>query len=327
MAKAKPFKPKKPITDLDDIVSDKMFDFQGKGDAPFTPEFNKYLDDLNYLEFAQLFQQLPKADDAIQTTTKIARRNVRKRLKDKFEKKFAGQLGSEFDKSGAPIDQEYDRFDRPKEKLEADQKIVTDNIKLAKALDKDKPKPKKDLGFFGNMIETLKTDADARQKFFDQLGGIGAAISRPTEPGEARSLARDLIVGSEQGEKRSIAKRKAEAETMADVALARQRANPMQYYTTAMKELTQQAIAAGLTPGTNAFTTYIGEKLRGKGLSANLASYSETLKNLNEQLLQAQAAGQDPATIIQQIKDVQGLITAELGGTSGASSDIPYKPQ
>ena len=327
MAKAKPFKPNEPITDLDDIVSDKMFDFQGKGDAPFTPEFNKYLDDLNYLEFAQLFQQLPKADDAIQTTTKIARRNVRKRLKDKFEKKFAGQLGSEFDKSGAPIDQEYDRFDRPKEKLEADQKIVTDNIKLAKALDKGKPKPKKDLGFFGNMIETLKTDADARQKFFDQLGGIGAAISRPTEPGEARSLARDLIVGSEQGEKRSIAKRKAEAETMADVALARQRANPMQYYTTAMKELTQQAIAAGLTPGTDAFTKYIGEKLRGKGLSANLASYSETLKNLNEQLLQAQAASQDTAPIIQQIKDVQGLITAELGGTSGASSDIPYKPQ
>tara|TARA_R100001163_G_scaffold34863_1_gene26882 strand:+ start:495 stop:1481 length:987 start_codon:yes stop_codon:yes gene_type:complete len=208
-----------------------------------------------------------------------------------------------------------------------------DFVKLAllqgkeKKAEKEAEASKKDLGFFGKMIDKLQTDADARQRFFDQLGGIGAEISRPTEPGEARSLARDLIVGSEQGEKRSIAKRKAEAETMADVALARQRANPMQYYTTAMKELTQQAIAAGLTPGTPPFTTYIGEKLRGKGLSANLASYSETLKNLNEQLLQAQAAGQDPATIIQQIKDVQGLITAELGGTSGASSDIPYNPQ
>lgn len=325
--KQKPFTPKKPITDLDDIVSDKMFDFQGKGDAPFTPEFNKYLDDLNYLEFAQLFQRLPKAEDAIQTTTKIARRDVRKRLKDKFEKKFAGQLGSEFDELGAPIDQEYERFDRPKEKLEADQKIVMDNIKVAKALAKDKPEPKKNLGFFGNMIEKLKTDADARQKFFDQLGGIGAEISRPTEPGEARSLARDLIVGSEQGEKRTIGKRQAEAKTLADAALARQRANPMQYYTTAMKELSQEAVAAGLIPGTKPFITYIGEKLRGKGLSANLASYSETLKNLNEQLLQAQAAGQDTEIIIKQIKDIQGLITGELGGTSGGSNDVPYKPQ
>jgi hypothetical protein len=197
--------------------------------------------------------------------------------------------------------------------------------------EKDAEQAEKDrlanMSVFGKMMEKLKTDADARQRFFDQLGGIGAQISRPTEPGEARSLARDLIVGSEQGEKRSIAKRKAEAEAMADVALARQRANPMQYYTTAMKDLSQQAIAAGLIPGTPPFTTYIGEKLRGKGLSANLASYSETLKNLNEQLLQAQAANQDTATIIQQIKDVQGLITAELGGTSGASSDIPYKPQ
>lgn len=184
------------------------------------------------------------------------------------------------------------------------------------------------MSVFGKMMEKLKTDADARQKFFDQLGGIGAEISRPTNPGEARSLARDLIVGSEQGEKRSVGKRQAEAKTLADVALARQRANPMQYYTTAMKELSQQAVAAGLVPGTAAFVTYIGEKLRGKGLSANLASYSETLKNLNEQLLQAQAAGQETETIIKQIKDIQGLITGELGGTSSSgSNDVPYKPQ
>jgi len=189
---------------------------------------------------------------------------------------------------------------------------------------------KKDLGFFGNMIETLKTDADARQKFFDQLGGIGAEISRPTDPGEARSLVRDVIVGSERGEGKSIAKRKAAAEEMANVALARQRTNPMQYYTTAMKELTQQAVAAGLTPGTAPFIEFIGEKLRGQGLSKNLASYSETLRNLNDQLLTAQAIPDNQEavqTILKQIKDIQGLITTELGGTSGASSDIPYNPQ
>ena len=183
---------------------------------------------------------------------------------------------------------------------------------------------------FGNMIERLKTDADARQKFFDQLGGIGAQISRPTEPGEARSLARDLIVGSEQGEKRSIAKRKAEAEAMADVALARQRANPMQYYTTAMKELTQQAISEGFQPGTLAFTKYVGAKLRDKGISEQALTYSEVLKNLNEQLVTAEALGEQDKVdqILQQISQTQNLLNTVLGGTStGASNVVAYKPQ
>tara|TARA_R100000030_G_C3218320_1_gene115251 strand:+ start:28 stop:831 length:804 start_codon:yes stop_codon:yes gene_type:complete len=185
------------------------------------------------------------------------------------------------------------------------------------------------MSVFGKMMEKLKTDADARQKFFDQLGGIGAEISRPTEPGEARSLVRDVIVGSERGEGKSIAKRKAAAEQLANVALARQRANPMQYYTTAMKELTQQAIAAGYEPGTSQFTKYIGAALRSKGLSENLASYSETLKNLNEQLLTAQALPNNEETvqqIIKQISDIQNLINVELGGTSTTSSNtIDYK--
>jgi hypothetical protein len=287
--------------------------------------FGDYLRNLKILQEAQKDLDRGKYPGSGQDMFGVVRDSFQKKvdgIKDNLEAQSEKYMGG----GGA------DRFDMPPadkvKKLPPEQQKVMDNIKVTKLLDEDeKSKTKKDLGFFGNMIEKLKTDADARQRFFDQLGGIGAEISRPTEPGEARSLARDLIVGSEQGEKRSIAKRKAEAETMADVALARQRANPMQYYTTAMKELTQQAIAAGLQPGTAAFTTYIGEKLRGKGLSANLASYSETLKNLNEQLLQAQAANQDPSTIIQQIKDIQGLITAELGGTSGASSDIPYKPQ
>jgi len=186
------------------------------------------------------------------------------------------------------------------------------------------------MSVFGKMMEKLKTDADARQKFFDQLGGIGAEISRPTEPGEARSLARDLIVGSERGEGKTIAKRKATAEELADVALARQRANPMQYYTTAMKELTQQAIAEGFQPGTLAFTKYVGNRLREKGISEQALTYSEVLKNLNEQLLTAQAGGDQEKIdqILQQISQTQNLLNTVLGGTDmGASNVVSYKPQ
>ena len=186
------------------------------------------------------------------------------------------------------------------------------------------------LSFVGKMLETLKTDANARQKFFDQLGGIGAEISRPTEPGEARSLVRDVIVGSERGEGKTIAKRKASAEMMADAALAQQRANPMQYYTTAMKELTQQAIAEGFQPGTLAFTKYVGAKLRDQGISEQALTYSEVLKNLNEQLLTAQATGEQEKIdqILQQISQTQNLLNTVLGGTStGASNVVSYKPQ
>ena len=218
------------------------------------------------------------------------------------------------------------------DEFEAERKDREETERIEKEI-ADREQAEKDrianLGFFGKMMETLKTDADARQKFFDQLGGIGAEISRPTEPGEARSLVRDVIVGSEKGEGKSIAKRKAAAEQLADVALARQRANPMQYYTSAMKELTQQAIAAGYQPGTDAFTKYIGAALRSKGLSENLASYSQTLKNLNEQLLTAQALPDNQETvqqIIKQISDIQNLINIELGGTGTTSSNtIDYK--
>ena len=223
-----------------------------------------------------------------------------------------------------------------KSDFEAMDRLVERNKEEAKAEKEaqaviDAEQNRKDnLGFFGKMMETLKTDADARQKFFDQLGSIGAEISRPTDPGEARSLVRDVIVGSEKGEGKTIAKRKASAEALADAALAQQRANPMQYYTTAMKELTQQAISEGFQPGTLAFTKYVGAKLRDKGISEQALTYSEVLKNLNEQLMTAQATGEQERVdqILQQISQTQNLLNTVLGGTStGASNVVAYKPQ
>ena len=208
--------------------------------------------------------------------------------------------------------------------------LVEGELKKAAKDEKEKEEKTANLGFFGKMLETLKTDADARQKFLDQIGSIGAEISRPTDPGEARGLVRDVIVGSQKGEGKTIAKRKAESEYLADVALAQQRANPMQYYTTTMKELTQQAIAEGFAPGTSAFTKYIGARLRDKGISEDAATYSETLKNLNEQLMAANASGDQKQVdvILQQIAKVQNLLNVTLGGTDASSSNVvPYQPQ
>ena len=290
--------------------------------------FGDYLRSLKLLQEAQKDLDSGKYPGSGQDVGGVVRKSFEKKIDG-----IKGNLEAQSDKymggGGA------DRFDMPPadkvKELPPEQQKVMDNIKVAKVLDEDKKsKTKKDLGFFGNMMQTLKTDADARQKFLDQIGSIGAEISRPTDPGEARSLVRDVIVGSERGEGKTIAKRKASAEIMADAALAQQRANPMQYYTTAMKELTQQAISEGFQPGTLAFTKYVGAKLRDKGISEQALTYSEVLKNLNEQLLTAQATGEQEKIdqILQQISQTQNLLNTVLGGTStGASNVVAYKPQ
>tara|TARA_R100000664_G_C2755270_1_gene142960 strand:- start:1235 stop:2167 length:933 start_codon:yes stop_codon:yes gene_type:complete len=216
-------------------------------------------------------------------------------------------------------------------------KDMKDRLKVAQLLKDDREAAQKEkdrinnLGFFGKMVEKLKTDADARQKFLDQIGSIGAEISRPTDPGEARSLVRDVVVGSRKGEGTSLQRRKAEAEFLANQALAAQRANPMQYYTSTMKELTAMAVGEGLQPGTPAFTTYISTKLRQRGINEQALSLSETLKNLNEQLNQAKATGSDTTMIESQIADVQSALTNTLQGSnfskgSSSSGDIEFSP-
>ena len=290
--------------------------------------FGDYLRSLKMLQEAQKDLDSGKYPGSGQDTGGVVRKSFEKKI-DGIKSNLEAQSEKYMGGGGA------DRFDMPPadkvKELPPEQQKVMDNIKVAKVLDEDKKsKTKKDLGFFGNMMQTLKTDADARQKFLDQIGSIGAEISRPTDPGEARSLVRDVIVGSERGEGKTIAKRKASAEMMADAALAQQRANPMQYYTTAMKELTQQAISEGFQPGTLAFTKYVGAKLRDKGISEQALTYSEVLKNLNEQLLTAQATGEQEKIdqILQQISQTQNLLNTVLGGTStGASNVVAYKPQ
>ena len=66
------------------------------------------------------------------------------------------------------------------------------------------------------------------------------------------------------------------------------------------------------------------------GISEQALTYSEVLKNLNEQLLTAQATGEQEKIdqILQQISQTQNLLNTVLGGTStGASNVVAYKPQ
>ena len=184
------------------------------------------------------------------------------------------------------------------------------------------------LSFVGKMLETLKTDANARQKFFDQMGSIGAEISRPTQPGEARSFVRDLIVGSKKGEATSLNKAISGAKVAADMAKAAKDANPVQFFTTTMKNIYDEA-ARTYKPGSPEYNEFIRERLRIANIGSGAKALFESLETERAQL-NSPAALQDPEIkkqiennidiINQQIRELLGM--ADTGGTTESATSI-----
>ena len=184
------------------------------------------------------------------------------------------------------------------------------------------------LSFVGKMLETLKTDANARQKFFDQMGSIGAEISRPTQPGEARSFVRDLIVGSKRGEATSLNKAVSGAKIAADMAKAAKDANPVQFFTTTMKNIYDEA-ARTYKPGSPEYNEFIRERLRIANIGSGAKALFESLETERAQL-NSPGALRDPEIkkqiennidiINQQIRELLG--TADASGTTESVTGI-----
>ena len=184
------------------------------------------------------------------------------------------------------------------------------------------------LSFVGKMLETLKTDANARQKFFDQMGSIGAEISRPTQPGEARSFVRDLIVGSKRGEATSLNKAVSGAKIAADMAKAAKDANPVQFFTTTMKNIYDEA-ARTYKPGSPEYNEFIRERLRIANIGSGAKALFESLETERAQL-NSPGALRDPEIkkqiennidiINQQIRELLGM--ADTGGTTESVTGI-----
>ena len=184
------------------------------------------------------------------------------------------------------------------------------------------------LSFVGKMLETLKTDANARQKFFDQMGSIGAEISRPTQPGEARSFVRDLIVGSKKGEATSMNKAISGAKVAADMASAAKDANPLQFFTTTMKEIYDEA-ARSHTPGSPEYNEFIRSRLRIANIGSGAKALFESLETERAQL-NSPAATTDPKVkeqiqnnikiINEQIRELLGM--ADAGSTTQSVTGI-----
>ena len=160
------------------------------------------------------------------------------------------------------------------------------------------------------------------------MGSIGAEISRPTQPGEARSFVRDLIVGSKKGEATSLNKAISGAKVAADMAKAAKDANPVQFFTTTMKNIYDEA-ARTYKPGSPEYNEFIRERLRIANIGSGAKALFESLETERAQL-NSPAALQDPEIkkqiennidiINQQIRELLGM--ADTGGTTESATSI-----
>jgi len=211
------------------------------------------------------------------------------------------------------------RYDRPRKDIEADLLIGKPQIK----------KSKKDLSMWQKIGKHFSENADARDKLFTTLGSMGREMVKPIEPGQeaAGALLPTLARGMEKGGEKYAAKQAAETKRILDIASARQKINPMQYYSNKMSEA-KTMVPEGIEPGSIAETQWIGNYLRNQGIPGHVLDLQTAL---TEAQISLTTASEEERPNIQKninayISQINVLLNQSLG--SGGSTDsniIPYQ--
>ena len=237
--------------------------------------------------------------------------NKREKMLDRLRKQFDPSVHTPHLEGGRPY-------------LESD---VTRAIKRGK---EKRPQAEYE-GPFGKIGEYFSKNADARDKLFSMMGSMGREMVKPIEPGKqaAGALIPTLSRGMEAGEKKYAAEKLAETEMLLKRAEAAQKANPLQYFTSKMKELRAQAWAANIDPDTSEGISWMGQQLTQIGIGEGAAQLTASLANAQDQLMLI--TDPDKKKVQQKLIDklnaqLMALITQGLdGGASGTT--VPYMPQ
>jgi len=193
---------------------------------------------------------------------------------------------------------------------------VMRNIKEAKDRQGTKEEPYD--GPFGKLGEYFSKNADKRDELFDYISSIGQQLVRPTNPGEARGFLSDISAGLGAGEAKIASKDAAALDSLVKRAQYAQATNPLQNYTSKMKEIRSEAINLGYEPGTKEYTDYVGGRLRGEGVSDEIKNTVDTLDTLR---LQKVTSPDSAEQIDKQIKMLENKLTAlSTGGTGTMGS-------
>ena len=184
-------------------------------------------------------------------------------------------------------------------------------------------------GPFGKLGEHFSKNAAARDKLFQYLGSMGREFVKPIEPGKeaAGALVPTLSRGLRKGEEGYAAKQAAAAKTALDMATARQKINPLQYYSSKMQEA-RLAVPQGTDPDSAEGKRWIGKYLLSVGIPGQVVDLTSSLESLNIQKLSAQDDTERKRLqdLIDKInRQIQDLVSQSIGGSS-VTNIIPYSP-
>ena len=189
----------------------------------------------------------------------------------------------------------------------------------------------KNLSIWGKMGKHFSENADSRDKLFNYMTSVGRELVKPIEPGKqaAGALIPTLVRGMEAGEKKYAAEKLAETEMLLKRSEAAQKANPLQYYTSKMKELRSQAWAADIDPNTAEGIAWMGQQLSQIGINEGAAQLSAAIKDAQDALIMITDPDRkkEQQKLIDQLNgQLLGVITQGLdGGALGTT--VPYMPQ
>jgi hypothetical protein len=193
-----------------------------------------------------------------------------------------------------------------------------------------KPEPKY-TGPFGKLGEHFAKNAAARDKLFSMMGSMGRELVKPIQPGQAAAgaLLPTLSRGLGKGETEYAAKQAAGAKTALDIASARQKISPLQYYSSKMQEA-RLAVPSSIEggPDSAAGKRWIGQYLMSVGMPSQVVDLTSSLDSLKLQLLSAPSDAEKKRIqgLVDKIsRQIQDLVSQSIGGSS-VSDFIPYSP-
>ena len=289
-------------------------------DKPFKPEVMRDIDQMEdigtYFDMYKGFQKFKDPDDYFNKIKGFQARKTRDKLEDLVYKKAEekGYIGSD-----------YDRYDRPKEDIKKDIDI-TNKIIAIEAL-KKKPKKKEDLSMWQKIGKHFSENAAARDKLFTTLGSIGKEFVKPIEPGKeaAGALLPTLSRGVTKGEEEYASKQAAATKRMLDMAEAQQKVNPLQYYSTKMKEA-KTMVPEGIESGSLAETQWIGNYLRSQGIPSQVLDLQTALTEAQLLLstVPKERKKEVQANIDGMIAQINALLTQSMGGGTTGGNTIAY---
>ena len=289
-------------------------------DKPFKPEVMRDIDQMGdigtYFDMYKGFQKFKDPDDYFNKIKGFQAKKTRDKLEDLVYKKAEekGYIGSD-----------YDRYDRPKEDIKKDIDI-TNKIIAIEAL-KKKPKKKEDLSMWQKIGKHFSENAAARDKLFTTLGSMGKELVKPIEPGReaAGALVPTLSRGIEKGGEEYATKQAAAVKRALDLASAQQKVNPMQYYSTKMKEA-KTMVPEGIERGSLEETQWIGNYLRNQGIPSQVLDLQTALTEAQLLLstVPEERKKEIQANIEGMIAQISALLTQSMGGGTTGSNTIAY---